>query len=87
MAALGGEADTTGVQAAPLRDWLLLGGAVIASAGALWAVSGEPLVVGGFLGGVGVIGAALRLAYRPARAAVTPDFAAPDWSVTNAAIE
>jgi len=87
MAALGGEADTTGVQAAPLRDWLLLGGAVIVSAGALWAVSGEPLVVGGFLGGVGVIGAALRLAYRPARAAVAAEFAAPDWSVTNAAIE
>ncbi|WP_298281794.1 response regulator [Novosphingobium sp.] len=87
MGALGGEADGTAVQATPLRDWLLLGGAVITSAGALWVVSGQPLVIGGFLGGVGVIGAALRLAYRPAQASVSADFATPDWSVTNAAIE
>ncbi|MCX7285048.1 MAG: response regulator [Novosphingobium sp.] len=73
--------------AAPLRDWLALGGAVIASAGALWAVSGQPLVIGGFLGGVGVISAALRLVYRPSPGAVAADLAVPDWSVTNAAIE
>lgn len=87
MAAPGAEAEPIGAEAAPLRDWLLLGGAVIASAGALWAVSGAPLVVGGFLGGVGVIGAALRLACRPAHVSTPAEFATPDWSVTNAAIE
>ncbi|NLR71356.1 response regulator [Novosphingobium sp. ERN07] len=87
MASLGGEAERTGAETTPLRDWLMLGGAVVASGAALWAVSGQPLVVGGFLGGVGVIGAALRLAHRPQRTAAPTDFAVPDWSVTNAAIE
>lgn len=75
-------ADTT-----PLRDWLMLSGAVVVSGAALWAVSGQPLVAGGFLGGVGVIGAALRLVHRQQRTVAPVDFAAPDWSVTNAAIE
>ncbi len=76
-----------GAETTPLRDWLMLGGAVAVSGAALWAVSGQPLVVGGFLGGVSVIGAALRLTHRPQRTVTSDDFAAPDWSVTNAAIE
>ncbi|MFY7838132.1 MAG: response regulator [Novosphingobium sp.] len=87
MTSLGGEAERMGAETTPLRDWLMLGGAVAVSGAALWAVSGQPLVVGGFLGGVSVIGAALRLTHRPQRTVTSDDFAAPDWSVTNAAIE
>jgi two-component system, cell cycle sensor histidine kinase and response regulator CckA len=70
----------------PLRDWLMLSGAVAVSAAALWGISGQPLLAAGFAGGVTVIGAALRVLLRPRQDAVTEDFAAPDWTVTNAAI-
>lgn len=79
-----GPYEAAGVQ---VRDWAMLGGAMVASAGLLWGISGQPLVAAGFLGGVGAIGAALRIVFRPGRPEAVPDFAAPDWSVTNAAIE
>ena len=72
---------------APLRDWLLLGGAVAASAGLLWSASGQALIAGGFAAGVGVIVTGLRLLVRPAQSVTSAEFAVPDWSVTNAAIE
>lgn len=87
MAGSGSETATATEAPAPLRDWLMLGGAVLASAGVLWTVSGQPLLVAGFVGGVGVIGAALRLAFRSPQVAAEAEFAIPDWSVTNAAIE
>ena len=76
-----------GADRVPLRDWLLLGTTALASAGLLWGISGQPLIAAGFIGGIGTIGAILRLVVRPAQAEAAPDFAAPDWSVTNAAIE
>lgn len=76
-----------GAGRAPWRDWLVLGGAVAASTGLLWSVSGQALIAGGFAGGALVIAAALRLVVRPAAAPVVAEFATPDWSVTNAAIE
>lgn len=72
---------------APLRDWLVLGGAVAASTGLLWSVSGQALIAGGFAAGVLVIGAGLRMIARPVAPELSADFAIPDWSVTNAAIE
>lgn len=87
MQRAGGDSVSPCAEAAPLRDWLLLGGAVVASAGALWGLSGEPLLAGGFVGAVGVLGAGLRLARRPVDGTAPAEFAVPDWSVTNAAIE
>lgn len=88
MTGTGGEAATVqDPDTAPLRDWLFLGGALAASAGALWGLSGQPLLVGGFVGAVLVLGTGLRLALRPRRQEERDEFAPPDWSVTNAAIE
>jgi two-component system cell cycle sensor histidine kinase/response regulator CckA len=72
---------------APWREWLLLGGALVATAVLLWAVSGEPVVAVAFAGGALLLGGALRLALRLRPQVAAPDFAAPDWSVTHAAIE
>jgi two-component system cell cycle sensor histidine kinase/response regulator CckA len=52
---------------APWREWLLLGGALVATAVLLWAVSGEPVVAVAFAGGALLLGGALRLALRLAR--------------------
>ncbi len=87
MATAGADIDAQSANVTPWRDWALLGGAVVASAGLLWGVSGQPLVAAGFLGGVSAIGAVLRLVIRPAQAEAAAEFAIPDWSVTNAAIE
>ncbi|MFM6829565.1 MAG: ATP-binding protein, partial [Novosphingobium sp.] len=87
MASAGADLDGQSTGPTPWRDWALLGGAVAASAGLLWGVSGQPLVAAGFLGGVSAIGAVLRLVIRPARAEAAAEFAIPDWSVTNAVIE
>ncbi|MFM2371764.1 MAG: hypothetical protein RIS85_1486 [Pseudomonadota bacterium] len=87
MFGAGGQPESDTGAGTPLRDWLMLGGAVVASTGLLWGVSGEPLIAGGFLGGVAVVAAALRLVIRPGRAASADDYAEPDWSVTNAAID
>lgn len=87
MASRGGDTAAGSSGLAPMRDWLLLGGAVSASAVVLWNASGQPLVAAGFVGGVAAIGAAIRLFLRPAQADSSPEFALPDWSVTNAAIE
>ena len=68
-------------------DWLLVGAGLAASLALLWFVTGEPLIVVGFAGGIVAIGAVMRvIAARPAPAA-EPGLALPDWSVTVAAIE
>ncbi|MCY1671325.1 response regulator [Novosphingobium sp. SL115] len=87
MPGAGGQPEDNSAARTPLRDWLMLGGAVAGSAGLLWGISGEPLIAGGFLGGVAVVASALCLAVRPGRAAAAVDYAEPDWSVTNAAID
>ncbi len=75
-------------QAKLLRsDWLLIGAGLIASLTLLWFVTGQPLVVAGFAGGVLALGGLVRsLSMRegPVREA---EYALPDWSVTVAAIE
>ena len=87
MASTLAQAEARESTAVQLRDWAMLGGAVIASAGLLWGVSGQPLVAAGFIGGVAAIGTALKLVLRPARVEPAQDFAVPDWSVTSAAID
>lgn len=87
MARVASDSEAQAAARAPLRDWLVLGGAVAASTGLLWGVSGQALIAGGFVAGAGVIAAALRLVSRPAKAEAAAEFAIPDWSVTNAAIE
>lgn len=86
MPVASGDAGDVGTQAIPLRDWLMLGGAVAASSAALWGISGQPLLAAGFVGGVAAIGLALRLAIRPGQREAEQDFAIPDWTVTSAAI-
>ncbi len=68
-------------------DWLLVGGALVASLMLLWFVTHEPLVVAGFGGGLIALGALARTI--ALRRAPQQDAAAalPDWSVTVAAID
>ena len=79
----------------PLRDetrparnvWLLPAAGLVVSLGLLWLVSGQPLVVAGFAGGVLALGGLVHvLAQRP-DARAEPVYALPDWSVTVAAID
>ena len=69
----------------PLMLVLLL--AVVASVALLWLVSGNVLVTASYAGALAVVaaGGALLLRLKPAEA--EESFAAPDWSVTVAAIE
>jgi len=78
--------DEASASAAP-GEWLLAAGALAATAAAVWVASGEPLVAAGFAGGVVAIAAVARVAIRPRAAATPVDYAQPDWSVTQAAIE
>ena len=73
--------------AAPLTDWVLLGGAVALTGALIWAVSGEVLVAAGFAAGVIGLGVLARTVVRPRADAPVAPFAQPDWSVTQAAIE
>jgi len=69
------------------RDLLLLGAAVAASALALGIASGQWLVGGGFLAGSLVLGLLAAVLLRRRGEPTAPEFAAPDWSVTHAAID
>ena len=76
-----------GKQSLPRSDWLLIGTGLLASLILLWFITGQPLVVAGFGGGVLALGALIRsfaLREPPLREA---EYALPDWSVTVAAIE
>jgi two-component system cell cycle sensor histidine kinase/response regulator CckA len=70
-----------------LREWVLLALTVMASTAMLWAVSGQSALAAAFVGGIAVLGVALRLALGLRREAPVEELAAPDWSVTHAAIE
>ena len=72
---------------APAGDWALLGGALLGSAALVWFVSGQPLVAAAYAGGVVALGGLGRVLIRTRAPAPVPDFAQPDWSVTQAAIE
>lgn len=64
-----------------------LAGAVVLCAALLWLVAGQLLVPAAFVAGVACLGGVLLIALRLRPEPVVPDFAAPDWSVTNAALE
>ena len=68
-------------------DWLMLGAALAVTAGLIWLASGEPLVAAGYVAGVLAFAALGRVVVRPRAAPTAPEFAQPDWSVTQAAIE
>ena len=70
-----------------LKDAMLVGLALLASAVLLIVAHAPLLVTAGFVGGLAVLAAiALVIARRPVLVA-PPAFAAPDWSVTHAAID
>ena len=73
--------------AKPWREWLAVTGGVLASALLLWLVSREPVLALAYAGGTGCLAAALFFALRQRGEAETAEFAAPDWSVTHAAID
>ena len=73
--------------ARPWREWLALAGGVVASALLLWLVSSEPVLALAYAGGVGCLSAALFFALGQRGEPETAEFAAPDWSVTHAAID
>ena len=71
----------------PRREWLMVAGGVLVSAVVLWLGSGEPVLALAYAGGVGCLAAALMAALRQRGEPDTPELAAPDWSVTFAAID
>ena len=73
--------------AIPATDWALLGAALAFTAVLIGLVSGELLVAAGYAAGVLAFAAAGRIVLRPRAAAAALDLAAPDWSVTQAAID
>jgi two-component system cell cycle sensor histidine kinase/response regulator CckA len=83
---------TASVQTAPdaatrWREWLLVAVGVVASALVLWLALGQPLAAAAYALGVACLAAALGFALRRRRTAEPAEFAAPDWSVTHAAID
>lgn len=84
-ASIAGERDEA--PAIPPTDWVLLGAGLAFTAVLIGLVSGEPLVAAGYAAGVLAFAAAGRMLMRPRVAATTIELAAPDWSVTQAAID
>ena len=76
-----------GKQSLPRSDWLLIGAGLLASLILVWFISGQPLVVAGFGGGVLVLGAVGRSIAQREPVQHVAEYALPDWSVTVAAIE
>lgn len=87
VAAIVGEPPATSDAAPPSRLLLLLGGAMIASAGVLYAATASWLVALAFVLGVGVLLGAGLLLDRLRAAPVADQQVSPDWTVTVAAIE
>ena len=72
---------------APAADLALLGTLLLGSAALVWFVSGLPLVAVAYAGGVLALGGIGRVLSRTRAPAPVAEFAQPDWSVTQAAIE
>ncbi|MFM2301783.1 MAG: hypothetical protein RLZZ84_1519, partial [Pseudomonadota bacterium] len=68
-------------------DRIVLCAAVLASLAVVWIGTRQPAAVAGFLGGIGVLGAIIWGVARPRGTAAEAEIAAPDWSVTVAAID
>ncbi|MEI6642195.1 MAG: response regulator [Novosphingobium sp.] len=69
------------------REWLLVAGGVAASAMVLWLALGQPVAAAAYAFGVACLAAALTFALRRQGTSEPAEFAAPDWSVTHAAID
>jgi two-component system cell cycle sensor histidine kinase/response regulator CckA len=69
------------------REWSLVAGGVLVSALVLWLVTGQPVLALAYAGGVACLALALSFALRPRGETEAGEFAAPDWSVTHAAID
>ena len=80
-------AGVDGRTPAPAGDWALLGGALLGSAALVWFVSGQPLIAAAYAGGVIALAGIGRVMVRTRAPAPVAEFAQPDWSVTQAAIE
>ncbi|WP_128892904.1 response regulator [Erythrobacter sp. HKB08] len=65
----------------------VLGAALLASLAALWALTGDAVLVVAYLAGVVILGAVAFFASRIRVANTSDELAPPDWSVTVAAIE
>jgi two-component system, cell cycle sensor histidine kinase and response regulator CckA len=68
------------------RSLLAIAGGVFASGLLLWLVSGEPVIGLAFVGGFVLLAGLLALILRQRPAEQAAEFAEPDWSVTQAAI-
>ncbi|MDG2004371.1 MAG: response regulator [Novosphingobium sp.] len=76
--------------AGPSHGWvdrIVVAAALAASIALLWTITGEPVVVAGFAGGVIALGALASLLAKRRAPLSEPELAMPDWSVTVAAIE
>lgn len=81
---------TAGLQSSDAPNWrerLAIGGGVLVSTLVLWLAFGQPVVALAYGLGVGCLAIALGYALRQREPGETAEFAAPDWSVTHAAIE
>lgn len=87
MNEVAGRTPATGASTSSLRDAFALAVAVLLSAAILWFASGQVLVVAGFIGAVAVLGALVRLVFKPRNEADAPELAVADWSVTHVAID
>ena len=68
-------------------EWMLVAGALVASLVLIWAIAREPLVVAAYGAGLVVFGGLAFSLTRARPEEREAEFAAPDWSVTVAAIE
>jgi two-component system cell cycle sensor histidine kinase/response regulator CckA len=80
-------AESTGDSAPPASLLLALGGAVVASAAVLWFATASAVVALAFVLAAGVMLGGVVLLDRMRSAPSGSEIAAPDWSVTVAAIE
>ncbi|MET1754618.1 ATP-binding protein [Novosphingobium sp. RD2P27] len=69
------------------RDLLVLGLALAVSAGIVWLVTNDPIVVSAYFAAVLALGAVALTAGRRRAPTLVEELAAPDWSVTVAAVE
>ena len=87
MAEGGAAASRGGLTAARLPLWLIVGGAIVASALILWAATDSIVLSAGFAVGILCLGAFALLFRQNADSAPRQDLMPPDWSVTHAAAD
>jgi len=80
-------ADRAADRAGPAPDLLVVAVALLLSAGLVWLVSGDSLLMAVFVAAMAGLGALAWALSRRRGPVADADFAQPDWSVTVAAIE